>query len=274
MKNTSLCYLERGGQYLMLHRVKKENDENHDKWIGVGGKFEPGESPEDCVCREVREETGLRLTDYRYCGIVTFVNGDWTEYMHLFHATGFEGQLRECDEGVLEWIDKKKLYDLQQWEGDKIFLRLMDMRVPFFSLKLVYEGDALTAAVLNGERKPVLSVEALMGRYQLVPVCPEQLGGLPTPREPSERQGDLVVMKSGLDVTAQYQRGAEQALHLARVFGCKKAVLKERSPSCGSGEIYDGTFSGKLTPGDGVTAALFNIETLLEQAEDTESTLF
>ena len=152
MKNTSLCYLERGGQYLMLHRVKKENDENHDKWIGVGGKFEPGESPEDCVCREVREETGLRLTDYRYCGIVTFVNGDWIEYMHLFHATGFEGQLRECDEGVLEWIDKKKLFDLQQWEGDKIFLRLMDMRVLFFSLKLVYEGDALTTAVLNGER--------------------------------------------------------------------------------------------------------------------------
>lgn len=106
MKNTSLCYLERGGQYLMLHRVKKENDENKDKWIGIGGKFEPGESPEDCVCREVLEETGLRLTDYRYCGIVTFVNGDWTEYMHLFHATGFEGQLRECDEGVLEWIDK------------------------------------------------------------------------------------------------------------------------------------------------------------------------
>ena len=128
MKNTSLCYLERGGQYLMLHRIKKEDDENKDKWIGVGGKFEPGESPEDCVCREVREETGLRLTDYRYCGIVTFVNGDWTEYMHLFHATGFEGQLRECDEGVLEWIDKKKLFDLQQWEGDKIFLRLMDLR--------------------------------------------------------------------------------------------------------------------------------------------------
>jgi uncharacterized protein YbbK (DUF523 family) len=124
-----------------------------------------------------------------------------------------------------------------------------------------------------------------MGRYQLVPVCPEQLGGLPTPREPSERQGDLVVMKSGADVTAQYQRGAEQALHLARVFGCKKAVLKERSPSCGSGEIYDGTFSGKLTPGDGVTAALFkkngievfgesDIETLLEQAEDNEPALF
>ena len=133
----------------------------------------------------------------------------------------------------------------------------------------------------DGGSKPVLSVEALMGRYQLVPVCPEQLGGLPTPREPSERQGDLVVMKSGADVTEQYQRGAQQALHLARVFGCKKAVLKERSPSCGAGEIYDGTFSGKLTPGDGVTAALLKangievygeseIETLLEQAEETE----
>ena len=152
MKNTSLCYLERGGQYLMLHRVKKENDENKDKWIGIGGKFEPGESPEDCVCREVLEETGLRLTDYRYCGIVTFVNGGWTEYMPLFHATGFEGQLRECDEGVLEWIDKKRLVDLQQWEGDKIFLRLLDLHVPFFSLKLVYDGDTLTDAVLNGER--------------------------------------------------------------------------------------------------------------------------
>ena len=152
MKNTSLCYLERGGQYLMLHRVKKENDENKDKWIGIGGKFEPGESPEDCVCREVLEETGLRLTDYRYCGIVTFVNGDWTESLHLFHAPGFEGQLRECDEGVLAWIDKKRLIDLQQWEGDKIFLRLLDLHVPFFSLKLVYDGDTLTDAVLNGER--------------------------------------------------------------------------------------------------------------------------
>ena len=113
-----------------------------------------------------------------------------------------------------------------------------------------------TSCRYDGGSKPVLSVEALMGRYQLVPVCPEQLGGLPTPREPSERQGDTVVTRSGADVTAQYRRGAEQALHLARVFGCKKAVLKERSPSCGAGEIYDGTFSGTLIPGDGVTAAL------------------
>ena len=154
MKNTTLCYLEKDGQYLMLHRVKKENDEKRDKWIGIGGKFEKGESPEDCVLREVREETGLSLTAYRYCAIVTFVCGDWTEYMHLFHATGFTGQIKECDEGVLEWIDKDRLCELQQWEGDRIFLRLMAENRPFFSLKLVYDdaGEHLTEAVLNGER--------------------------------------------------------------------------------------------------------------------------
>ena len=152
MKNTTLCYPEQNGRYLMLHRVKKENDENRDKWIGIGGKFEAGESPEDCVLREVREETGLRLTDYRYCGIITFVSDQWeTEYMHLFHATGFDGAIRECDEGVLEWIEKDRLAGLPQWEGDRIFLRLMQENRPFFSLKLVYEGEKLTRAVLNGE---------------------------------------------------------------------------------------------------------------------------
>lgn len=152
MINTSLCYIERGEQYLMLHRVKKQNDQNHDKWIGIGGKFEPGESPEDCVVREVREETGLTLTRWRYCGIVTFVLADWTEYMHLFCADGFEGTLRECDEGVLEWIDKSALRALPMWEGDKIFLDLMQAHRPFFSLKLVYdEADVLRAAVLDGK---------------------------------------------------------------------------------------------------------------------------
>lgn len=152
MINTSLCYIERGDQYLMLHRVKKQNDQNHDKWIGIGGKFEPGESPEDCVLREVREETGLTLTRWRYCGIVTFVLADWTEYMHLFCADGFEGTLRECDEGVLEWIDKSALRALPMWEGDKIFLDLMQAHRPFFSLKLVYdEADVLRAAVLDGK---------------------------------------------------------------------------------------------------------------------------
>ena len=152
MINTSLCYIERGEQYLMLHRVKKQNDQNHDKWIGIGGKFEPGESPEDCVLREVREETGLTLTHWRYCGIVSFVLADWTEYMHLFCADGFEGTLRECDEGVLEWIDKSALRALPMWEGDKIFLDLMQAHRPFFSLKLVYdEADVLRAAVLDGK---------------------------------------------------------------------------------------------------------------------------
>lgn len=151
MKNTSLCYIERGGQYLMLHRVKKVNDENHDKWIGIGGKFEPGESPEECMQREVTEETGLTAREWRYRGIVTFVSDEWgTEYMHLFTCTGFAGTLRECDEGVLEWIDKRALLALPIWEGDKIFLRLLDEGEPFFSLKLNYSGDRLTAAVLNG----------------------------------------------------------------------------------------------------------------------------
>ena len=153
MKNTTLCYIEKGGKYLMLHRVRKENDENRDKWIGIGGKFEAGESPEDCVLREAKEETGLTLTDYRYRGIVTFVSDLWpTEYMHLFTATDYEGVLREdCDEGVLDWIDKQDLLALPMWEGDRIFLRLLDEDVPFFSLKLVYRGDTLTRAVLNGQ---------------------------------------------------------------------------------------------------------------------------
>lgn len=151
MKQTTLCYLERDGQYLMLHRVKKQHDENHDKWIGVGGKFEDKESPEDCVRREVLEETGLTLTKFRYCGLVTFVSDIYpTEYMHLFHATGFTGTPKECDEGELAWIKKSELLKLRLWEGDKIFLQLLDTDEPFFSLKLKYEGDTLVLAQLNG----------------------------------------------------------------------------------------------------------------------------
>ena len=119
MKNTTLCYIRRGEDYLMLHRIKKENDLNHDKWIGIGGKFEDKESPEDCLLREAYEETGLTLTDYRYRGIVTFVSDRWpTEYMHLFTADGYEGELKECDEGVLEWLPRQKLRELPHWEGD------------------------------------------------------------------------------------------------------------------------------------------------------------
>ncbi len=153
MRNTTLCHIEKDGKYLMLHRVKKENDLNKDKWVGIGGKFEDRESPEECNIREVYEETGLTLKSARYCGIVTFVSDKWeTEYMHIFHSDSFSGEVRECDEGVLEWVDKKELLELPLWEGDKIFLRLIDEKSPFFSLKLVYEGEKLTAVVLNGEK--------------------------------------------------------------------------------------------------------------------------
>ena len=155
MKNTTLCYIEREGCYLMLHRITKKNDENHDKWIGVGGKFE-GESPEDCVLREVKEETGLTLTRYAYRGLVTFVSDQWpTEYMHLFAADGFEGEPGPCDEGVLEWVPKEKIPHLPIWQGDKLFLSLLDQDVPFFSLKLTYQGEKLAGAVLNGQPLPL-----------------------------------------------------------------------------------------------------------------------
>lgn len=145
MKNTTLCYIEKEDEYLMLHRIKKVNDENHDKWIGVGGKFESGESPEECLLREVKEETGLTLTDYRYRGIVTFVLNEWgTEYMHLFTASGFEGEMKICDEGELVWVPKSEIENLNIWEGDKIFFRLLDKCDNFFSLKLTYEGEKLT----------------------------------------------------------------------------------------------------------------------------------
>ena len=153
MKQTTLCYLERGDEYLMLHRTKKENDENHDKWIGVGGKFEAGESPEDCMRREIYEETGLTVTDYSYRGIVTFVSDIYgTEYMHLFTVTNWTGEARECDEGELAWIKKQKLFDLTLWEGDRIFLKLLQEDIPFFSLKLTYRGDELQEAILNGKK--------------------------------------------------------------------------------------------------------------------------
>ena len=156
MRNTTLVHLEKDGCYLMLHRIRKEADENHDKWVGIGGKFEPGESPEDCALREVFEETGLTLHSCRYRGIVTFVSDEWgTEYMHLFWSDDFSGSLRDCDEGDLEWVDKRRIFELPIWEGDKIFLRLLDTDEPFFSLKLCYSGDRLTAAVLNGRPLPL-----------------------------------------------------------------------------------------------------------------------
>ena len=155
MINSTLCYLEKDGQYLMLHRVKKEKDINKDKWIGVGGKFEDKESPEDCLKREVLEETGLTLTDWRYRGIVTFVSNEApTEYMHLFTAEGFDGEMKTCDEGTLEWVPIETVPTLNLWPGDKIFLRLLSENAPFFSLKLTYEGPALTAVHREGRIVP------------------------------------------------------------------------------------------------------------------------
>ncbi len=154
MKNFStLCYLERDGKYLMLHRTVKKHDVNKDKWIGVGGHFEEGESPEECVVREVKEETGFTLTSFAYRGLVTFVSGDGvTEYMSLFTADGFEGEMTACDEGELEWVPVEKIQDLNLWEGDKIFFCLLKEQAPFFSLKLVYDGHGhLENAKLNGQ---------------------------------------------------------------------------------------------------------------------------
>ncbi|MBQ5953465.1 MAG: 8-oxo-dGTP diphosphatase [Lachnospiraceae bacterium] len=153
MKNTTLCYLSRGDEYLMLHRVKKKNDLNHDKWIGFGGKLEENESPEEGILREVREETGLCLTDLRYRGIVTFISDEAEgEYMHLFTAEHYEGEITDCDEGEIAWIKKVDFAALPQWEGDKIFMKLLEDGEPFFSLKLRYEGDRLAEAVLDGRK--------------------------------------------------------------------------------------------------------------------------
>ncbi len=149
---TTLCYIEKDDAYLLLHRVKKEQDINKDKWIGIGGHFEEKESPEDCLLREVKEETGLTLTSYRFRGIITFVTDFYqTEYMCLYTADCFEGELIECAEGKLEWVPKNKLGELNLWEGDYIFLRLLEEQETFFSLKLCYEGDKLVRAVLDGE---------------------------------------------------------------------------------------------------------------------------
>lgn len=149
---TTLCYIEKGHQYLMLHRVSKENDINKDKWIGVGGHFEGSECPEECLCREVYEETGLTLTAYRFRGLVTFVSEDYpVEYMCLYTASGFEGKLLDCDEGKLEWVDKDKLADLNLWDGDYLFLDLLRREQPFFSLKLCYDKAGVwQRAVLDG----------------------------------------------------------------------------------------------------------------------------
>ena len=148
---TTLCYIERGDRTLMIHRNLKKDDPNGGKWIAVGGHFEFGESPEECMLREVREETGFALGDWAYRGVVTFLSGDWCEYMHLFTATAPEGEVKPCDEGTFEWVPTSELDNLPAWAGDRIFNRLLLEGHAFFSLKLVYEGNELVSAVLDGK---------------------------------------------------------------------------------------------------------------------------
>ena len=150
MNFTTLCYIEKENNYLMLHRTSKKKDGNKDKWIGIGGHFEKGESPEECLLREVKEETGLELTSYQFRGIVTFISDEWPdEYMCLYTADRYTGDIGNCDEGELVWVEKEKIMDLNIWEGDKIFLKLLTENQPFFSLKLEYKGDKLVNTVLN-----------------------------------------------------------------------------------------------------------------------------
>lgn len=154
-KLTTLCYLEKNDSYLLLHRIKKQNDINKDKWIGVGGHFEDFESPDECLVREVFEETGLKLNSYQFRGIVTFVSDDsgekMYEYMCLYTSSDFSGNMIDCDEGKLEWVKKADMKKLNFWEGDYIFLDLIEKNEPFFSLKLDYKNGSLEKAILNGK---------------------------------------------------------------------------------------------------------------------------
>ena len=149
---TTLCYIEKNNSYLMLHRVSKDKDVNKDKWIGVGGHFENGESPEECLFREVYEETGLKLTSYSFRGLITFVSDEWpTEYMCLYTADDYEGTIKECDEGILTWVPKSEILSLNLWEGDKWFLKLLEERWDFFTMKLSYNGDKLIEVQVDGK---------------------------------------------------------------------------------------------------------------------------
>ena len=156
MKITTLCYIRNGGKTLMLHRVKKKKDENAGKWVGIGGKTEEGESPEDCLVREVREETGLSLSEYTFRGLITFVSDLWgTEYMCLFTGKSDTREVIECSEGDLKWVDDRELETLPMWEGDRVFFNLLAEDRPFFSLKLRYEGEKLVESTIDGVPVPL-----------------------------------------------------------------------------------------------------------------------
>lgn len=239
---STLCYIEQDGKYLMLHRTVKKNDVNKDKWIGVGGHFEADESPEECVLREVREETGYTLTSYRYRGIVTFVSGGGvTEYMSLFTADGFTGEPIACDEGELAWVDKEEVLRLNIWEGDKIFFRLLEETDEFFSLKLVYDGtDKLAEASLNGRPMELFEVLNLDGTgtgvYRERGVAHRDGSPHATSHIWVVREND----RSGFDVLLQ-----------------KRSAGKDSNPGC-----YDISAAGHVAAGDGY------LETALRELEE------
>ena len=229
-KLSTLCYIEKDGRYLMLHRTVKKNDVNKDKWIGVGGHFEQDESPEECLLREVKEETGLTLTSYRYRGIVTFVSGGGiTEYMSLYTADAFTGEQIPCDEGELEWVDKKEGLQLNIWEGDKIFFSLMNEEHPFFSLKLVYDGgDRLVQAVLDGTRLELFDVRNPDGTVSGIV---RERGVVHSDGSPHATSHVWIVrknQKSGFDVLLQ-----------------KRSKNKDSNPGC-----YDISSAGHVAAGD------------------------
>lgn len=227
---TTLCYLEQDDQYLMLHRISKKNDVNKDKWIGIGGKFEFGESPEDCLLREAKEETGYTLTDYRLRGIVTFLfNDEEAEYMFLYTAAGFEGEPSLCSEGTLEWVKKSEIDRLNLWEGDRIFFELLDQNRPFFSLKLHYRGDRLEEAVLDGE--PMELVDVLDESGEPSGLVRER--GMVHARGDYHRTGHVWVVRKNEN------RNWEVLLQ-------KRSEQKESFPGC-----YDVSSAGHIPAGDG-----------------------
>lgn len=227
---STLCYIERDGKYLMLHRTVKKNDVNKDKWIGVGGHFEADESPEECVLREVREETGYTLTSYRYRGLVTFVSGGGvTEYMSLFTADGFEGEPIACDEGELEWVDIDEVWKLNIWEGDKIFFRLLDEESDFFSLKLVYDGgDRLIQASLNGKPMELFDILNPDGSKS----------GVIRERGVAHREGSLHATVHMWIVRENEKSGYDVLLQ-------KRSAGKDSNPGC-----YDISSAGHVEAGD------------------------
>lgn len=230
MKLSTLCYIEQDGRYLMLHRTVKKNDVNKDKWIGVGGHFEQDESPEECLLREVWEETGYTLTSYRYRGLITFVSGNGvTEYMSLFTADGFIGEPIPCDEGELEWVDIEDVWNLNIWEGDKIFFRLMDEEEDFFSLKLVYDGhDKLVSAALNGKRMELFDILNLDGSKT----------GIVRERGVAHREGSLHATARIWVVRKNRKSGYDVLLQ-------KRSACEDSNPGC-----YDVSSAGHVASGD------------------------